>query len=188
MGLRGLFVRAGGVLAAGAAVASCGNGTTPVRVVQPRESTVSTSPAAAMPCQPAVLRLKGGRQGGGFQTAHADLEITNAGSSPIFLGAPRGIRVLDARRHRLPIQTTSPTDATSTTGIQLPDHGIVMLVLSWENWCGERHGSLRIQVQFGDHGTVDGSFNGPPDYDYWPGCINRHQESTLQVLGGYSPA
>jgi hypothetical protein len=47
-------------------------------------------------------------------------------------------------------------------------------------------GPLTVRVTLpASGGTVSGPFDGPPDYDFVPQCLDQHQRSTISVIGAY---
>ena len=60
------------------------------------------------------------------------------------------------------------------------------IVAYWFNWCGPNPGPLKVRLELdGDGVTVQGPFNGPPAYDYVPGCDDKSRPSTLQIVSGF---
>ncbi len=57
-------------------------------------------------------------------------------------------------------------------------------MLTWLSWCGPRPGPLRISITL-QHARqpIDGPFDGPPDYNFVPGCLQR--APTIHVLAAY---
>jgi len=140
----------------------------------------------AQDCRTDELRVQGGREGGGFGTAHVDLQITNVGTRSCALPSPSRLAVVDATGGQLPLETGGLDLAAGASAVALPAHGRASLVLSWENWCGPRNGALTIQIGFARGAVITGSFDGPPDYSYWPDCTTSSKVSMLQVLGPYT--
>lgn len=136
-------------------------------------------------CQSGDLRVQGGRQGSGFGTAHVDIEITNAGTHACALPSPSALDIVDSSGKRLPLEILDLDTAAEASAVALPRGGHASLALSWENWCGRDRGPLRIELGV-DRSTLTGTFDGPPDYDYWPGCVTQGKMSMLQVLGPYT--
>jgi hypothetical protein len=147
---------------AGLVLAGCGCG-----------ATASRTTAA---CRADQLQVRGGRQGGGFQTAHADAELTDLGSPCRLAGAPR-LTILDNAGRVL---ASAPGLTASTT---LAHSGHAWLAFSWSNLCRSDPGALRLAVGLPHQGgTVVGGFGGPPDYDYLPGCADRSLPSAIEPL------
>jgi len=153
------------------------------------ESTSSTSapPGSFASCTARQLSVMGGRQGGGFQTAHADVNLKGVTPPDCLLNsAPTAIALVKADGTTLDVQY-APGTVTKPEPVLSPS-GVVDLVLSWANWCGTNPGSLTIRISMPNGaGVVEGPFNGPPDYDYLPGCIQPGEPSTLKFTG-YSGA
>lgn len=143
--------------------------------------------APATDCRASELRVQGGRQGGGgFGSASVEIQIVNVGTQSCALPSPSALAIVDTRGERLPIEVLSLAAAAGASAVALAPRGQATLTLSWQNWCGRRSGSLRVQVTFAADGTATGSFDGPPDYNFWPNCITRSKYSILQVLGPYT--
>jgi hypothetical protein len=131
-------------------------------------------------CVARSLRAHGGRQGASG-AAHGDLDITNVAGSPCTLGAPQSITVLTADRRALDVRLR-PATATLQP-VTVPPGGVARLTLAWSNWCHAAPGPLTISVTLpGPGGTISGPFDGPPDYDYVPPCLERNDVSVLQLL------
>jgi hypothetical protein len=142
------------------------------------------------------LLVHGGRQGGGLQSAHGDVVFTNTGTSACELHGLPKVAVLRGDGSALstvPFSEVRPDLArwglTLRSVVLAPDrHGRASLTLSWQNWCGGKLGALEISVTLPHGGgTVTGPFNGPPSYDYVPGCVAPGNPSTVQVTYAYSP-
>lgn len=100
--------------------------------------------------------------------------------------SPSALAVLTQAGAKLPIEALSLDTAAGAGAISLAPGTRVTLSLSWQNWCGRRAGPLRIQLTFADRDTATGSFDGPPDYNFWPGCVTSGKYSMLQVLYPYA--
>lgn len=153
--------------------------------------SATSTPTSVVACPASWLRIRGGRQGGGgFRTAHADLEFTNVGTAPCRLAGVPAVKVLTAHGTVLPVQQRAvPAPQGTPRGVVLtPRQGAAWLGLSWANWCGGAPGPLRISVALAGHeGTVTGGFDGPPDYNFVPGCVQPGQPSTIEVVAAYTP-
>lgn len=57
----------------------------------------------------------------------------------------------------------------------------------WANWCGRPPGPVWIRVTLPTGGVVTGPFNGPPDYNFVPPCVQHGQPSTVAVINAYGP-
>lgn len=143
--------------------------------------TVTGPRTALSSCSSGQLVATGGRQGGGFRTAHADVELKSMSSAGCRLGAPTSVSLLTADGATLPVDYRSPAVGRPAV---LHRGSVADLALSWANWCAPDPGPLTIRLAWSDgEGPVDGSFNGPPAYDYVPGCVDRERPSTLLDLG-----
>lgn len=166
----GSWVSVALLLASSTVIAGCSSSST-------AGGTVSSS------CTASQLSASGGRQGGGFQTAHGDVELKSIAPPDCFLGeVPSKISLVRGDGKALDVRY-EPGRASGQRLLLSPS-GVADLIISWANWCGPSPGSLRVRISLpnGD-GVIDAPFDGPPDYDYVPGCSNRSQLSTLQFLG-----
>jgi hypothetical protein len=134
-----------------------------------------------------VLRIMAGREGE-MQGAHGDIEFTNVGSHPCVLrGLPR-VAIVQADGTSLPVQMVQ-TANLSLSPVVLPSGRLdaADLVVFWANWCGPPPGPLSVRVTLAAGGVVTGPFNGPPDYNFVPGCVGSGQPSTVSVTDAYAP-
>jgi hypothetical protein len=177
-----LAVCAAVLLAGCAAPATAGGGQHPAGSSRP----ASPAPAAAS-CLTAVLRIRAGREGvnGG---AHGDVEFTNAGSRPCELqGLPR-LAIVRADGEPLPVRLVQAPNLFIRVVVLPPGRpDAADLVVYWANWCGRPPGRLSIRVTLPAGGVVTGAFNGPPDYNFVPGCRQHGQPSTISVIEAYGP-
>ena len=167
----GSWVSVGLLLASSAVMAGCSS-----------KSTLGGT-ANTPSCTASQLSAAGGRQGGGFQTAHGDIELKSIAPPDCFLGGvPSKIWLVRGDGGRLDVHY-EPRRASGQRLLLSPS-GVADVIVSWANWCGPSPGPLRIRISLpnGD-GVIDAPFDGPSDYDYVPGCGNRSQPSTLQFLG-----
>ena len=167
----GIWASVGLLIVSSAAMAGC-------------SSSSTAGDAARSSCTASQLTaIGGGRQGGGFQTAHGDVELKSVAPPGCFLGeVPSKISLVRTDGGALDVHY-EPGRASGQRLLLYPS-GQADLTVSWANWCGPNPGPLRIRISLpnGD-GVIDAPFDGPPDYDYVPGCGNRSQPSTLQFLG-----
>ncbi|MGH3443753.1 MAG: DUF4232 domain-containing protein [Nocardioidaceae bacterium] len=179
------------LVASGCAASSPAVDTTPAAAVPSVSTAAATkgSPVGkASPdgCRAEALRVRGGRQGENTG-AHADIVVTNTSPAACFLtGLPR-VSILRADGTALPIRQQTPAPHLNLRAVALAARGgTAVLTLYWSNWCHDRPGPLTIAVTLpGSAGTVRGPFNGPPDYDYVPGCLAKGKASTLEVTQAY---
>jgi hypothetical protein len=134
-------------------------------------------------CTASQLSATGGRQGGGFQTAHGDIELRSAATRKCSLHeVPTNITLLRANGSSLDVRYERG-NAPGSHPLLSPS-GVATLIVSWDNWCGPNPGPLWIRISLPNrHGVIDTPFDGPPDYNYVPGCQQPGQRSTLQFLG-----
>ena len=173
-----------------ALVAACGGPQhEPVAASSPAHGSSHPPPLApaAAPCHVARLTVSGGRQAGGaLGVAHVDIVITNTGRRCRLLGAPEGITVLRARGHALALDLRR-TQAANDRPVVLARRGRVYVALAWNNWCRPNPGELVVRLRLpGTSHALTGPFNGPPDYNFVPACLDRSQPSTLAVTGPYT--
>lgn len=149
-------------------------------------STPSTPPTqGAAPCTAHELRaLGGGRQGGGFQTAAAVVELENTGSAACVLDrAPSALSLVGAGGTASALAVTYQPGA-ARTALSLRPGAVADADLNWANWCHGDPGPLRVRLTLpGGVGTVESPFDGPPDYAYVPGCTASGRPSTVTFLG-----
>ncbi len=138
-------------------------------------------------CESAALRIRAGRQGESL-AAHGDIEFTNVGSRPCVLRGLPAVTIIGAAGTPLPVRSRPATVPRLKTVVLPPGKlDAADLVVIWANWCGHRPGPLTVKVTLPAGGVVTGPFDGPPDYDYVPRCVNPGQPSTLSVLDAYLP-
>lgn len=66
---------------------------------------------------------------------------------------------------------------------QLSPGGVADLEVSWSNWCGPKPGYLTVHITLPNGGgTIAGSFNGPPDYGFVPGCTSPGRPSVIEFI------
>lgn len=142
------------------------------------------APPAPLPdCTASQLRVRGGRQGAPFRAAAGDIELVDVGSACRLHGLPKVV-ILDRSGTALPVHRIAAPAAVTRTVELRSGGGTVRLPLTWTNWCGPAPGPLTIAVTLpGSGGRLTAPFDGPPDYDYVPGCIAPARASTLQLLG-----
>jgi Protein of unknown function (DUF4232) len=135
-----------------------------------------------------VLRIRAGRQGEN-EGADGDIEFTNVGSrSCVLRGLPR-LTIVRADGESLPVRLARAA-SLSLSPVVLPagKRDAADLVVYWANWCGRPPGPLSVRVTLPAGGVVTGPFNGPPDYNFVPDCIQRGQPSTISVIDAYGLA
>jgi hypothetical protein len=117
--------------------------------------------------------------------AHGDVVLTNISSSPCSLSGLPTISLLSGNSAPLNLVQRPATDPPRPS-VTLQPNGTAGLIVSWANWCGSPPGPLDIQIGLdAGMGIVTGPFNGPPDYDLVPPCIDQSQPSTVAVVDGY---
>ncbi len=137
-----------------------------------------------------MLRARGGRQGGGFGTAHAEVEFTNLGTAACTLSGAPTVSIMQSDGSALPVRSAAASNMTLAAVVLPPDlPNAASLTLSWTNWCGAAPGSLALKIMLpAAAGTVTAPFNGPPDYDYLPACQSAAEPSLIEILSAYTPA
>jgi hypothetical protein len=142
-------------------------------------------------CRPGDLRIRAGRESdGSFVAASATVQFENVSASACTLrqpphvtvlrpdGTPLAIRWRRAPHFRLTPQRLAPGASRWTAVI-----GVV-----WENWCRPDPGPLEISVRLGGARTsLVTSFQGPPAYDFVPGCGRRSDPSVGWLMSAYRP-
>jgi Protein of unknown function (DUF4232) len=184
VGSRGVRL-AGLAVAAALALAIGGCAGSRVPSVSKHRATDRTESAAALSarsCVPSQLHVRAGREGVN-ETAHGDIELTNAGAAACTLrGLPR--IALIRRGRRLAVRPTRAPDLQLVPALLAPGQ-TADLAMSWTNWCGSRTPQLSVQVTFSGGGTITAPFNGPPDWDYVPQCVDARYPSTISVVQAY---
>jgi hypothetical protein len=179
-----LGVRAAGLaVAAALAIAGCASSHVPL-VGKPRATAMIESAAAlsARNCAPSQLRVRAGREGVN-ETAHGDIELTNAGAATCTLrGLPR--IALIRRGRRLAVRPAPAPDLQLAPALLAPGQ-TADLAVSWANWCGSRAPQLSVRITFSGGGSITAPFNGRPDWDYVPQCLNARYPSTISVVQAY---
>ncbi len=162
---------------------STGHATSAAPSTAPTPATAPTPGAA--PCTAHDLRaLGGGRQGGGFQTAAALVQVENVGPTECVLAqAPSALSLVGAGGTATALAVTYRV-GSARTALSLRPGAVAEADLNWANWCHGDLGPLRVRLTFpGGAGTVESPFDGPPDYDYVPGCTASGRPSTVTFLG-----
>lgn len=134
-----------------------------------------------------MLRIRAGREGES-EGAHGDIEFTNLGSRPCILrGLPR-LAIVHADGKALPVRPVLAPNL-SLNPVVLPSRLVdaADLVVYWADWCGRPPGPLSVRITLPAGGVVTGPFNGPPDYNLVPDCIQHGQPSTASVIDAYGP-
>ena len=146
----------------------------------------STRARALPPCRASALRGYGGRQGENIG-ARGDVEITNTGLLGCTIHGIPQLEIVGSRGTALAVRQAPPVNAAGDPVVLLPDQrNTALLTVYWANWCGRRPGTLRLRLTMpGSGGALVVPFNGPPDYNYVPGCISRGQASTIAVMSAY---
>ena len=194
--LVGLLVIVCGAVALAACTASAPTATGSPGLTSTAHATTTTTTSAppgpptpptpgAAPCTANELRaLGGGREGGGLQTAAGTVEIENIGSAPCVLdGSPSAISPVGTSG-TAPALAITYQPATARTALTLHPGDVADADLNWANWCHRDPGPLRVRLTLpGGAGTVESPFDGPPNYDYVPGCIAPGRPSTVMFAG-----
>jgi hypothetical protein len=186
---RYLFLLTSGLIAV---LSMTGCGAAPRTTTAPAASPARSAPGdvpggSPRSCTAANLAGRGGREGENIG-AHGDIQVTNTGHSACTLdGVPR-LKIVGANGRPLRVRQVRPvTPVTAPVTLSPGKPGAALLTVYWSNWCGRPLGGLRLRVTLpGSGGTLIVPFNGPPDYDFVPGCVNHRQASTISVISAYS--
>jgi hypothetical protein len=159
----------------------------PPATKQPTRSASATV-SATVRCASAVLRIRAGRQGEN-EGAHGDIEFTNVGSGPCVLRGLPQVAIVRADGRSLSVRLVRAANL-SLSPVVLPSGRLdaADLVVYWANWCGRPPGPLSVRVTLAAGGVITGPFNGPPDYNFVPDCLQHGQPSTVSVIDAYGPA
>jgi hypothetical protein len=146
----------------------------------------STAVASTIPlCLSSQLNVMGGRQGENT-TAAGLLEFVNISARPCRLsGVPRLQLVKPSGLALTPITYGPPSEAM--TSAVLTPTSEAELMTNWSNWCRQvRPSSLNIKITLpGGAGSLVAPFDGPPNYNMVPQCINKNSVSKFMIVGGY---
>jgi hypothetical protein len=162
----------------------------PARATAPGRPVAAKPLAAsrldARPCTAAMLRIRAGREGDG-PGAHGDIEFTDVARARCVLRGVPKVGIATSAGKSLPVALTRATQISEQQVVLVPGRADAAdLVVFWSNWCGRPPGPLTVRVTLpADGGTVVGAFDGPPDYDFVPPCLEAHQRSTVSVIGAY---
>jgi hypothetical protein len=172
-------------LAALLALTGCATAVSPGGQHTPaRQGTAEAAPAIAS-CTTRRLHLAGGREGAS-ETAVGFIDFTNTGSRPCTLrGYPQLALYSDGRRLR--VHDIRPRNLVLQAVVLAPGKAdAAQLVVDWGNWCGRRVQLLSALITIPGTGTVTIPFNGPPNYDYTPQCVQPGRPSQLLVTQAYA--
>ena len=140
----------------------------------------STIPA----CRSNQLNAVGGRQGEST-TAVGNLVIVNVTAKSCSLKGEPSLLLLEPSGLALPQIIYGPLKEPMIP-VVLPPKGETELITNWANWCHSPPGALKIRLTLpGSAGSLIAPFDGPPDYNYVPGCINKSSASVFTIAGGY---
>ena len=145
----------------------------------------SAAAASTIPlCMSSQLNVIGGGQGEAT-TAAGFLEFVNISAKPCRLsGVPRLQLAKPSGLGLTPISYEPPSE-TMTSAVLTPTSE-AELITNWSNWCGVRPSSLNIKITLpGGAGSLLAPFDGPPNYNMVPQCINKSWVSKFMIVGGY---
>jgi hypothetical protein len=145
----------------------------------------TTAVASTIPfCLSSQLNAMGGRQGENT-TAAGFLEFVNISARPCRLsGVPRLQLVKPSGLGLTPISYGPPAEAMTSAVLSPASEG--ELITNWSNWCGVRPSSLNIKITLlRGAGSLVAPFDGPPNYNFVPLCINKSSVSQFVIVGGY---
>jgi hypothetical protein len=153
----------------------------------PTRSAAAAPATTTARCAIANLHLAGGREGAN-ETAVGFVQFTNRGPLPCALrGYPEVALLWHGRR--LAVRDIRPLDLMLQAVVLAPGHaGAAQLVIDWGNWCGRPVRRLSVKISIPGTGTATVPFNGPPDYDISPQCVQPGQPSQLRVIQAYAAA
>ena len=167
------------------ALAGCASGV-PAGARHTTASPPARVAATAAPlCTARALRLAGGREGTS-ETAIGFIQFTNTGARPCTLrGYPRLALIWHSRRLR--VRDGRSGDLVQQAAVLAPGKAdAAQLVVQWGNWCGRRARQLSVRITIPGTGTMTMPFNGPPDWDYTPQCVQPGAPSQLLVVTAYA--
>jgi hypothetical protein len=138
------------------------------------------------PCAAAMLRIRAGREGEG-PGALGDVEFTDVASGRCVLRGLPAVAIATSAGRPLPVLLTRTARVRAHEVVLAPGRADAAdLAVFWVNWCGRAPGPLMVRVTLpAGGGTVTGLFDGPPDYDFVPQCLDPHRRSTVSVIGAY---
>ena len=144
-------------------------------------ATSTAASASAPACQAKDLAAHGGRQGAPFQSVEGSVVIVNVSTFRCVVHVGTPFSLIQSDGVRLSVHELKPTKAIPS--IVLRAKRSTVLTLFWNNWCRAHPGPLTISIALaGGAGVVSGPFNGPPNYNAVPGCINKARPSSLQLV------
>lgn len=142
--------------------------------------------SAVVPCSVSQVRVHGGRQGS-MQAASGVVVIQNVGATCELDKVP-SITLISVDGQPLNVHAAplpnSPT--LKVNRMQLRQDAAAEINVLWSNWCGAKPGQLLVKLRFaGGKASVEGPFDGPPNYNYVPLCTNAKAPSTVSVANAY---
>ena len=165
-------------------VSQARNTAPPPATKQPARPTSATV-SGTVRCASAVLRIRAGRQGEN-EGAHGDIEFTNVGPGPCVLRGLPQVAIVRADGRSLSVRLVQAANLSRSPAVLPPGRPAAAdLVVSWANWCGRPPGPLSVRVTLATGGVITGPFNGPPDYNFVPDCLQHRQPSTVSVIDAY---
>ena len=151
--------------------------------VPPRAARGGSPPAAAETaagCTIRKLRLAGGWEGAS-ETAIGLIEFINPGSRPCTLRGYPGWRRSHGRRLR--VRDIRPRNLVLQAVVLAPGNAdAAQLMVAWPDWCGRRMRRLSARITIPGTGTVTMPFNGQPNWDHTPQCVQPGRPSQLEAI------
>jgi hypothetical protein len=146
---------------------------------------METTPTAL--CTAPDLSVHGGRQGGGFVgVALAMLVVTNRSATPCRVSGYPTVEILGQDGAALDVTHTAQAQVAGNSRALAPGQS-VGLTFDWMNWCSGAPGPLRVALTpEGTTGSIVGPFDGPPGYDFVPGCRSASEPSTIGYFSRYA--
>jgi Protein of unknown function (DUF4232) len=144
---------------------------------------------SAKPCLARNLMIRAGRESDGTSfAASGNVELRNVGRTPCRLQGVPDVAMLRSDGAALNVKYSVTKNRPVLRSATLQRGKVASIDVVWLNWCGSRPGPLQIRVELpGEAGTVVGSFDGPPAYNFVPSCTTASRPSRLKLFAAYQP-
>ena len=148
----------------------------------------SAAVASTIPfCSSSQLNVLGGRQGEATTAAGVLVFVNISSKSCRLSGPPRLLLMKPSGLALSPISYRPPSEPIKSAILSPTSEA--ELITNWDNWCQVRPSSLNIKITLpGDAGSLVAPFDGPPNYNMVPQCINKSWVSRFLIVGGYQQA